>query len=247
MTGENPLFKKLRLSTGMRAAIINAPGGYVDSLGLPESVTLVAAPDERTDFVQIFIRDSAELAQHGLPVLGRLKADCVLWFCYPKLSSGVKSDLTRDAGWQALADAGWRGVASVAIDDTWSGLRFRPGSWDAGVAGLDAQYAGPKAALRPIYDRVLAVVRGFGDDVELQTRKTYVAFARGKQFAVVQPATRSRVDIGLKLPAAPAGGRLQPTNNTGSGSMTHKVSVASPDEVDEYVVSLLRAAYEAGT
>lgn len=246
MSISNPLLKKMRLLPGMRAAIINAPAGYVASLRLPESITLAAEVDGQADFVQIFARDSAELARHGLPNLGRLKPDCVLWFCYPKLSSGVRSDLTRDAGWQAVTDAGWRAVASVAIDDTWSGVRFRPGSWDAGAAGLDAQYAGAKAALRPIYERILAIVQGFGDDVELRTRKTYVAFARGKQFAVVQPTTRTRVDIGLKLPGVAAGGRLEPTTNTGSGSMTHRVAVTSPDEVDEFVVSLLRRAYEAG-
>ena len=245
MTSENPLLKKLRLSAGMRTAIVNAPEGYIESLNLPNGINLTAGVDEQADFVQFFVRDSAELAQLGLPDLDKLKPDCILWFCYPKLSSGVKSDLTRDAGWQILTDAGWRGVASIAIDDTWSGVRFRPGSWDAGAEGLDAQYAGAKAALRPIYDRILAIVRGFGDDVESQTRKTYVAFARGKQFAVVQPTTKTRIDIGLKLPGAIAGGRLEPATNTGSGSMTHKISVTSLDEVDEYVESLLLKAYES--
>jgi hypothetical protein len=91
---------------------------------------------------------------------------------------------------------------------------------------------------------VLAAAQSFGDDIELQTRQTYVAFARGKQFAVVQPTTRTRVDIGLKLPGVPMGGRLEPATNTGSGSMTHKVAVTSPDEVDDELINWLRKAYE---
>lgn len=240
---ENPLVKKLRLQPGMRAAILDAPDGYVESLAL-SGVTLSARPDGQTDFVQIFVRNSVDLGEHVRTVLPVLKPDCIVWFCYPKLTSGVQSDLTRDAGWQVLYETGWRGVASVKIDEVWSGVRFRPGEYENEEDYFDAQYAGAKAALRPIYDRVLAAVQSFGDDVELQTRKTYVAFARGKQFAVVQPTTRTRVDVGLKLPDRAAGGRLESTTSTGSGSMTHKVAVTSPDEVDEELIDLLRSAYD---
>ncbi|HOU41392.1 MAG TPA: hypothetical protein PK829_08995, partial [Promineifilum sp.] len=144
----NPLLKKLRLPAGGRAAFINDPSGYVDALGLPAGVVVSETVDERCDFAQIFVRDSGELAAIIDGVLARARPDCVLWFCYPKLSSGVASDLTRDEGWAALTAAGWRGIASVAIDAVWSGVRFRPGSIDGGVAGIDAQYAGGKAALR---------------------------------------------------------------------------------------------------
>jgi hypothetical protein len=107
----------------------------------------------------------------------------------------IQSDLTRDVGWGALYDAGWRGVASVAINETWSGVRFRPGTIQPEEGAFETQYAGAKAALRPIYDRVLVAIQGFGDDIELQTRQTYVAFARGKQFAIRGPSfisSRSR-------------------------------------------------------
>ena len=45
---------------------------------------------------------------------------------YPKISSGMKSDITRDQGWDAMKGAGWQGVALVSIDDVWSAMRFRP-------------------------------------------------------------------------------------------------------------------------
>jgi predicted transport protein len=230
----------------MRAVFVNAPDGYIESLNLPADVMLAARPDELSDFLQLFVVDSAQLAHYVHAILAVVKPDCVLWFCYPKLSSGVQSDLTRDVGWEALYDAGWRGVASVAVDDVWSAVRFRPGTHNGGEDALTAQYAGAKAALRPIYDRVRAIVQDFGDDVEMQTRKTYVAFARGKQFAVVQPSTQTRVDIGLKLPGVPPGERLEPAVNTGSGSMTHKVAVTSPEEIDDELIGWLRQAYESG-
>ena len=237
----NPLPKKLRLMHGQRAAFVNAPPGYVEGLGLPPDVPVTTTADADSDFV----RDSAALAAIVADVLGRVRPDCVLWFCYPKRSSGVPSDLTRDEGWAALYAAGWRGIASVAIDDVWSGVRFRPGALDSGAAGVDKQYAGAKAALRPIYDRLWPIVLAFGDDVGLAVRQSYVAFLRGKQFAVIQPSTTSRVDVGLKLPGVPFGGRLEPSTNVGSGSITHKVAITAVDEVDDELLAWLRAAYEA--
>lgn len=240
----NPLPKKLRIQRGQRAAFVNAPPGYVAALGLPADVTVTTAADGDSDFAQIFVRDSGELAAVVGDVLGRVRPDCVLWFCYPKRSSGVDSDLTRDEGWAALTAAGWRGIASVAIDDVWSGVRFRPGALDGGEAGVAAQYAGAKAALRPIYDRLRPIVLGFGDDVTPAVRQSYVAFARGQQFAVVQPSTNSRVDVGLRLPGVAAAGRLEPSRNVGGGAITHKVAVTSAAEVDDELIAWLRAAYE---
>jgi predicted transport protein len=244
---ENPLIRKLRLQPDMRAAFIHAPEGYVPGLGpLPEGVTVTESLDAPSDFVQLFALDSDVLARDGRAAIDAVKPDGLLWICYPKLSSGVKSDLTRDAGWGVIDEAGWRGVANVAIDETWSALRFRPEESKTEADALAAQYAGAKAALRPIYERIAAIVRNFGDDVGLQTRKTYVAFTRGKQFAAVQPSTNTRVDVGLKLPGETSGGRLQSTTNTGGGSMTHKIAVTSVEEVDDELIAFLRAAYERG-
>jgi predicted transport protein len=114
-----------------------------------------------------------------------------------------------------------------------------------GVAGDDpvaAQYAGSKAALRPIYDAVVAAVKGFGADVELAPKKGYVSLRRHKQFGCVEPATSARVDVGLILSDAPTSGRLKDSANS---MFTHLVHVGSVAEVDEELVGLLRRAYEA--
>src|SRR5579883_81800 len=64
---------------------------------------------------------------------------------------------------------------------------------------LDAQYAGAKAALRPVYDKLAKVARGFGKDVMIAPRKSQVTFARKVTFAVVRAAARDRVDLMLRL------------------------------------------------
>jgi predicted transport protein len=105
-----------------------------------------------------------------------------------------------------------------------------------------AQYAG-KESLRPVYDAVLDRVRGFGGDVEVAAKKTYVSLRRSKQFAIVQPTTKTRVDVGIQLKAAaPAADRLQAGGF--SGMVSHKVGVTSVAEVDDELVGWLRQAYE---
>lgn len=109
---------------------------------------------------------------------------------------------------------------------------------------IDALYAGPKAALRPIFERVLAYVTALGGDVRIETRQSYVAFARAKQFALIQPSTRTRVDLGLVLPSVAPSGRLAASTNFGSGSINRRVALATPDDVDAEIEDWLRQAYD---
>ena len=109
---------------------------------------------------------------------------------------------------------------------------------------IDRQYAGPKAALRPIYDRVAEVVADF-EDVEVGPRGTYVSFGRPKQFALVQPSTKTRVDVGLRLPGVPVSDRLADAGSFGSGNITHRVGLAAIEDVDAELEGWLRAAYDA--
>jgi hypothetical protein len=74
---------------------------------------------------------------------------------------------------------------------------------------VDAQYA-DRPALRPIYDALLEAVLGIGE-VTIQTRKTYVSLVSPRRtFARVQPTTRTRIDVGLRLEGQAPGGRLRP-------------------------------------
>ena len=113
-----------------------------------------------------------------------------------------------------------------------------------GGALIDRQYSGAKAALRPIYERVAEVIASF-EDVEVGPRGTYVSFGRPKQFALVQPSTQTRVDVGLRLPGAAATERFVDAGSFGSGNITHKVALAAPGDVDAELEGWLRDAYDA--
>jgi hypothetical protein len=122
-----PLAKKLRIQSGQRIRIFNPPAGYLEKLGdLPESTHIADASSEDLDFVQLFVKDIAELERYGQGAIKSVKYDGLLWLCYPKKSSKVKTDISRDVGWEIMAENGLRPVTQVSIDETWSALRFRP-------------------------------------------------------------------------------------------------------------------------
>lgn len=126
---DTPLVKKLGLKPGMQAAILNAPPGYTELLGqLPEGVTLAERLDGLFDLVQLFVKGRSELERHAPAAIAAVKPDGLLWICYPKITSRLKSDITRDHGWEVVSAAGWGGVSMIAIDETWSAMRFKPGA-----------------------------------------------------------------------------------------------------------------------
>jgi hypothetical protein len=124
---ENALIKKLQLKLGQHALFLNAPEGYIAALDpLPDGVALVDGPAGTLDFVQLFVRDSVELEKFAPTALAAIKFDGVFWIAYPKQSARVKTDLTRDRGWEPVTVSGLRPVTQIAIDETWSALRWRP-------------------------------------------------------------------------------------------------------------------------
>lgn len=123
------LAKKLLIRPENRVLVLNAPDGYLAGLApLPAGVTLATSAGGTFDMVQVFARTQAELEPLASVALASLKPGGVLWGCYPKGSSKLQTDLTRDRGWDALNAAGWEVVTAVSIDATWSGSRFRPSS-----------------------------------------------------------------------------------------------------------------------
>lgn len=106
-----------------------------------------------------------------------------------------------------------------------------------------AQYAGAKAGLRPIYDALVAAAASFGTDVEIAPKKTYVSLRRSKQFALVQPSTATRVDVGIQLPGTPPGERLEASGSF-NAMVSHRVRLATAAEVDDELLGWLRGAYD---
>lgn len=107
---------------------------------------------------------------------------------------------------------------------------------------VDAAFGGARAHWRPLYDRLVALVQGFGDDVELSPKKGYVSLRRKKQFALLQPSTKDRFDIGLALKVEEPAGRLELAGSW-NAMVSHRVRIAADDEVGDDVAGWLRAAY----
>lgn len=108
---------------------------------------------------------------------------------------------------------------------------------------MEAMFAGPKAVLRPIHDRLAAFIGGLGGDVEFAPKKGYVSVRRAKQFAILQPSTRDRFDLGLNLKGVDPGGRLEASGSF-NAMVSHRVRLSSLDEVDGEVEAWLQGAYE---
>lgn len=137
----SPLAKKLQIKANHRVLLLGAPAEYAASLEpLPEGAAVATAARGAFDVVQLFVRKASDLEKNGPKAFGAVKEGGVLWIAYPKKSSGVETDLTRDAGWKAVEDAGWGAVAQVAIDGTWSALRWKP---EAKVARKEGSAAAP--------------------------------------------------------------------------------------------------------
>ena len=107
-----------------------------------------------------------------------------------------------------------------------------------------AQYAGPKAVLRPIYDSLITALRKFGGDVEVSPKKAYVSLRRSKQFAILQPSTATRLDVGVNLKGKPAKGRLEASGSFNS-MVSHRVRIESDADVNAELVAWLREAYDS--
>jgi len=125
--------------------------------------------------------------------------------------------------------------------------KAREAGSDAPAGGDDliaAQYNGAKAGLRPIYDAIIAKVKAFGADVEIAPKKTYVSLRRNKQFALIQPSTKTRVDVGIQLKGKAPSDRLEASGSF-NAMVSHRVRVAEPAQVDDALIGWLREAYES--
>ncbi len=107
---------------------------------------------------------------------------------------------------------------------------------------LDRLYTGPKAALRPIHDKLMAAMRKLGA-FEEAPKKAYVSYRRKKQFAMIGPATNTRVEVGLNVRGLEASDRLQQLQ---AGQMCNtRVRLTDAKEVDAELIAWIKKAYQA--
>ena len=105
-----------------------------------------------------------------------------------------------------------------------------------------SQYAN-KDTLKEIYDQLIREIKKFGSDVEIAPKKTYVSLRRNKQFALIQPSTLTRLDVGINLKGVPPTSRLE-LSGSFNAMVSHRVRLNSKEEVNKELIEWLKEAYD---
>jgi predicted transport protein len=113
----------------------------------------------------------------------------------------------------------------------------------AGSDPIDDMYSGKKASLKPLYDALISTITSFGNDIEVTPKKGYVSLRRKKQFAMLQPTTASRIDVGIILKDATITLRLESASGL-NAMFTHRVRVTDIKDIDEQLITWLKQAYD---
>lgn len=182
------LIKKLRVPQGGSVLVLQPPEGYLQELGLEAGAAEYNSDLKGTyDYVQLFAVTVKELEQYGPAALSAIRPDGLLWLCYPKGSSGLKTDLSRDKGWDSVKAAGFEGVSLVSVDDIWSAMRFRPLGATTRRSGSAAPSAAkkPAAAVLPVPEDLLEALKkneaaeSFFAALAPSHRKEYITWITG--------------------------------------------------------------------
>jgi hypothetical protein len=107
---------------------------------------------------------------------------------------------------------------------------------------IDEIYTGPKAALRPVHDALMASIKKFGP-FEIAPKKGYVSLRGKKQFAMIGPATNSQVEVGLNMKGVKGTSRL--VEQKPGGMCQYKVRLSDAREVDPQLVGWIKQAYDS--
>ena len=134
------------------------------------------------------------------------------------------------------------GYANLIAHQVLNAATVEGGGTGSGDALIDAQYAG-KESLRPIYDDLCKKLAAFGDDVEFAPKKAYVSVRRSKQFALIQPSTKTRIDVGIQDKERTPKGRLEESGKW-NAMVSHRVRLEKLSDVDDELLGWLRDAYD---
>jgi hypothetical protein len=116
-----PILEKLRYKPEHRAIVLNAPDSYKPTL---EGVALEPNLDGQFDFIHVFVTLRSQVEGEAASWREALEPNGILWISYPK-GKAIPTDLNRDSLYRAMLEADLQAVTQVAIDDTWSALRFK--------------------------------------------------------------------------------------------------------------------------
>lgn len=106
---------------------------------------------------------------------------------------------------------------------------------------VEIQYKG-KENLIPVYQKLIAFIKDLGSDITITPKKGSVSIIRKRQFVLIKPATKTRIDLGFKLKNKPTTERLE--NSGPFGTMcTHRVKISKLEEVDNELIEWIKEAY----
>jgi len=121
----SPTAQKLKIKEGNTILAINAPSNYRESLGdLPADVKITDS-GKPANQVHWFVKDRAQLEKELKKVLPIIKDETICWIFYPKGTSKIQSDLTRDKGWDELRKTNLQWISLISFDETWSTFGLR--------------------------------------------------------------------------------------------------------------------------
>ncbi len=103
------------------------------------------------------------------------------------------------------------------------------------------QYQG-KEHFKLVYDKLISEIQTFGKDIEIAPKNTYVSLKRKKQFATLNPATKTRFEIGINLKGQEPKGKLEPEKP--NAMCSHKINLADIKDIDKEVIEWIRTAYD---
>jgi hypothetical protein len=119
------LAKRLQLRAGTTLSLLNAPADVEERLKV-ELAGVVPASEGEAGAALLFVGDLADVRDKAPAAFDAVAAGGPVWIAYPKKSSGVQTDVDRDTLWSAVLEMGWAPVRQIAVDETWSAVRFRP-------------------------------------------------------------------------------------------------------------------------
>ena len=121
---ESTLAKKMKLKPGSRAAVIKAPENYLNELEHDSEISQKLSG--MFDWIQVFARNRNELDSLAPQAASALKPDSILWLSFPKGTSKIQTDLTRDKGWDVLKELDLKFITLISVNEQWSAFALRP-------------------------------------------------------------------------------------------------------------------------
>jgi len=123
---EKTIFQKMFLKSGMKVFFGNIPADLKDLYTeMPEGLIRINQPEPQLDVINLFVKNQQELEREIRGLRELLKPSGIIWLCYPKLTSKLKSDLNRDTIYLYCLKLGYQTVSMISINETWSAMKMK--------------------------------------------------------------------------------------------------------------------------